>query len=131
MQTIMAGLTVSVTELKRNFAGILTQPGAAVLSSTKSGVGTQTLSGTNTYTGATTVNAGTLQAGAVNVLGSTSGLTLNGAGSTFNLAGFDQQVGKLDGAGGTIVTNSAGNSGDSGAGTRSSAWFKTSTCSSA
>lgn len=27
MQTIMAGLTVSVTELKRNFAGILTQAG--------------------------------------------------------------------------------------------------------
>ena len=27
MQTIMAGLTVSVTELKRNFAGILAQGG--------------------------------------------------------------------------------------------------------
>ena len=95
------------------FAGNLTQNGTDTLSFTKAGIGTQILSGAgNTYAGATTVNGGTLQAGATNVLGSTSGLTLNGAGATFNLAGFDQQLGKLDGAAGTVVTNNAGNTAD-------------------
>ncbi|MBK6658036.1 MAG: autotransporter-associated beta strand repeat-containing protein [Proteobacteria bacterium] len=104
--------TLTITGNGGSYAGNITESADDALSFTKSGSGTQTLSGTNTYTGATTVNAGTLQAGAVNILGATSGLTLNGAASTFNLAGFDQQVGKLDGAAGTIVTNSAGNSGD-------------------
>jgi autotransporter-associated beta strand protein len=44
---------------------------------TKSGTGTLTLTGTNTYSGNTTVNAGTLQIGADNALGS-SILVLNG-----------------------------------------------------
>ena len=105
--------TLTITGNGGSFAGNITQTATDAMSFTKAGSGTQILSGTgNTYTGATSVNGGTLQAGANNVLGATSGLTLNGAGATFNLAGFDQQLGKLDGTAGTVVTNNAGNTAD-------------------
>ena len=51
-----------MTTLSTTFSGTL-QNGGGTVALTKSGTGTLTLSGTNTYTGATTVNAGTLQAG--------------------------------------------------------------------
>ena len=105
--------TFTITGNGGNYAGNITQTVTDTLSFTKAGTGTQILSGSgNTYSGATTVNGGTLQAGANNVLGATSGLILNGAGATFNLAGFDQLLGKLDGAAGTVVTNNAGNIAD-------------------
>jgi autotransporter-associated beta strand protein len=47
----------------------------------KAGAGTLRLDGTNTYSGATTINAGTLQANASNALQSTSGITVNNGGS--------------------------------------------------
>ena len=102
--------TLTITGTGGSFAGNITQTATDTLAFTKAGGGTQILSGTaNTYAGATTVNGGTLQAGADNVLGATAGLVLSGAGASFNLAGFDQQVGKLDGGAGTVVTNNAGN----------------------
>ena len=65
---------------------------------TKVGAGTMTLSGASTYLGGTTVNAGTLQAGAANVFAPASAYTIaNGA--TLNLAGFNQSIGSLAGAG--------------------------------
>src|SRR5262245_23395963 len=64
----------------------------------KIGTGTLTLSGANTYTGPTMVNAGTLQAGAVNAFSSASAFTV-ASGATLDLAGFDQTVGSLAGAG--------------------------------
>ena len=65
---------------------------------TKVGVGTMTLSGTGTYIGNTTVNAGTLQAGAANVFAPASAYAIaNGA--TLDLASFNQTIGSLGGAG--------------------------------
>ncbi len=71
---------------------------------TKAGAGTLTLGGANTYTGATTVNAGTLQAGAATqAFGVGSAVTVAAPG-TLDLGGFDETIGSLAGAG--TVTNS-------------------------
>jgi autotransporter-associated beta strand protein len=65
---------------------------------TKIGAGTLVLSGASTYTGATAVNAGTLQAGATNAFAPNSAFTLAG-GAVLNLASFNQSIGSLAGAG--------------------------------
>src|SRR5262249_47262361 len=64
----------------------------------KIGTGTLTLSGANTYTGPTMVNAGTLQAGAVNAFSSASAFTV-ASGATLDLAGFHQTACSPSGAG--------------------------------
>ncbi|MBN8419604.1 MAG: autotransporter-associated beta strand repeat-containing protein [Verrucomicrobia bacterium] len=72
---------------------------------TKTGAGVLTLSATNTYTGATTILAGTLQAGAAgggSVFGLNSAITLaDAAGVVLDLNGFNQTVGSLAGGGST------------------------------
>jgi outer membrane autotransporter protein len=79
----------------------------------KVGTGTLTLSGANTYTGPTAVNAGTLQAGAVNAFSSASAFTV-ASGAIVDLAGFNQTIGSLAGAGSvtlgaaTLTTNGDG-----------------------
>src|SRR5919201_1253234 len=79
----------------------------------KVGTGTLTLSGANTYTGPTAVNAGTLQAGAVNAFSSASAFMI-ARGATLDLAGFNQTIGSLAGAGSvtlgaaTLTTNGDG-----------------------
>ena len=65
---------------------------------TKVGGGVFTLAGTSGYTGATTVNVGTLQAGAANAFASGSAFTVAG-GATLDLAGFNQTIGSLAGGG--------------------------------
>ena len=74
---------------------------------TKAGAGTLTLSGANTYSGATTVNTGTLQAGADFAFSSASAHTVN-TGSTLDLNGFSQQISSLAG-GGTVALGSDSN----------------------
>ncbi|MCJ2007835.1 beta strand repeat-containing protein, partial [Methylobacterium sp. J-092] len=76
------------------YAGQIT--GATAL--TKLGAGTLTLSGTNTYTGATAINAGTLQAGAVNAFSAGSTVTI-APGARMDLASFNQTIASLAGAG--------------------------------
>ncbi len=84
---------------------------------TKAGTGTTTLSGANAYTGSTTVNAGTLRAGAVNVFGSpAASLVIVAAGATLDLNSFNQTIGSLAGAGNVTLgsaTLTAGGDGNS------------------
>lgn len=101
------GIGVSDAATTLTLSGILT--GTALR---KSGPGTLVLSGANTYTNGTTVEAGTLRAGAENVFG-TGGMTV-AAGTLLDLDGFDNRVNTLGGAGdidlgaGTLTVNSGG-----------------------
>lgn len=65
---------------------------------TKAGVGNLTLAGANTYLGATAILAGSLQAGAANVIPNASPVSVQG-GALFALNGFNQSIGSLAGAG--------------------------------
>ncbi|MEI9916520.1 MAG: hypothetical protein WDN29_12845 [Methylovirgula sp.] len=68
------------------------------------------------YSGATLVNAGTLQAGAANVLSANSAFTLaNGA--TLNLDGFDNAIGSLAGSGSVALGAATLTAGGDGAST--------------
>ncbi len=91
--------TVAVNDATTDLtlAGVVDGTGSLV----KSGAGNLFLANTNTYSGATTVSAGTLTAGAANAL-STGDLTVTGV---VDLNGFNQQVGALSGVG-TVTNNS-------------------------
>jgi hypothetical protein len=64
----------------------------------KTGASTWTLTGSTSTVTSWAVNGGTLQAGATNVLGSSSAITV-ASGAVLNLAGFNQSIGSLAGAG--------------------------------
>ncbi|MDR3299535.1 MAG: autotransporter outer membrane beta-barrel domain-containing protein [Candidatus Accumulibacter sp.] len=68
---------------------------------TKKGDGTLILSTDNTYTGATTISAGTLQAGVANTIQNSSAVTVNG---TFDLNNFAQTIKNLSGANTGAIT---------------------------
>jgi autotransporter-associated beta strand protein len=113
-----------------NFGGVLSDGGVGkVLALTKIGSGTQILSGLSTYSGATNINAGTLQLGITNALPSGAGKgdvnivgngygagTINGGTSigtadkilapgTLDLGGFDQAINGLNSTTGGYVVN--------------------------
>lgn len=69
-----------------------------------SGLGTLVLTGTSSYTGATTVNSGTLQAGAADVFAPDSAFTVV-SGATLALNGYSQTIGSLAGAGNVALGN--------------------------
>lgn len=71
----------------------------------KRGSGTVNLAGQSSYSGATMVQAGTLEAGVEDVFAPQSAFTV-ASGATLALAGFDQTIGSLAGAG--LVDVSAG-----------------------
>lgn len=107
------------------FNPVLGNPSNGALSVTKSGAGTWILTGNNTFTGATTINAGILNAGANGALGSgttgTSGITVNSGGSLVlsNASASDRvkdtapiTLGTTSGAStATIARSSGGNEG--------------------
>ncbi len=64
---------------------------------TLNGTGTFQLLGSNTYNGTTTINAGTLQAGADNTFSSSSGMVVNGG--VLDLNGHPNTISSLSGSG--------------------------------
>jgi autotransporter-associated beta strand protein len=90
------------------FSGLISSAGGATSGITKQGSGTVILSRPTTYTDGTTLSAGTLKLGVANALPTGSSLTVNGTG-TFDLNGFNQQVGGL--ADGGVNTGSVTDSG--------------------
>jgi autotransporter-associated beta strand protein len=82
--------------------------GAAGMTLTKTGLGTQTLSGANIYTGATTISAGTLEIGGAGKLGNGAyaGNIAIGNGAVFKYSSSAAQTlsGSISGAG-TLVKN--------------------------
>lgn len=101
-----ATLTLGNNGASGSFGGTIEAFGTGPLGITKIGAGTQTLSGDNTYTGPTTVNGGTLKAGAPTIanirgaFGVNSTVTMaNVAGATLDITGFDTQIGSITGGG--------------------------------
>ena len=97
-----AALTTGGNNSSTAFNGVISGTGSLV----KTGTGTFTLGGANSYTGATNVNAGTLQAGAANVLPSNTAVTV-GNGATLALANLAQTIGSLAGAGAVTLGSGA------------------------
>ena len=100
-----ASLSTGGDNSSGTFSGVMSGTGGL----TKQGTGTFTLSGGNTYTGATTINAGTVQLGAADRIANTSAVTVVG-GAAFDLNNFIETIGSLSGAGdvslgtGTLTT---------------------------
>jgi autotransporter-associated beta strand protein len=91
--TINGGTLTVGNATSTTFSGVISGTAGKL---TKIGTGTLTLSGANTYTGATTIAAGALQAGAANALPSASAISLNGGTlRTGATTGFTQSVGAL------------------------------------
>ncbi len=107
------GKDLIVNQFNTNAAGSLTissaivNNGATSIGVTLTGGGTLVLSGANTYTGATSVDSGTLRAGALNTIPSASAVTV-ASGATLVLGGFNQSVASLNGAG-SVTNNSNAN----------------------
>jgi len=83
------------------FSGVISGTGGFQ----QNGTGTTILTAANAYAGATAVNAGTLQAGAINTFAPNSAFTV-AAGATLNLNNFNQTIGSLAG-GGNVMLGSA------------------------
>jgi len=109
---ISSGYTGSVSALTLNPSGTVTYGGviangAANMTLTKTGAGTQVLQGASTYSGATTLNAGTLTlSGAAGALTATSGITL--AGGTLQLTNTTSAEGAVDRVPSVGITSNGG-----------------------
>ncbi|BCG91070.1 hypothetical protein MesoLj113c_71800 [Mesorhizobium sp. 113-3-9] len=74
----------------------------------KTDLGTLILSGANTYTGGTTISAGTLKLDGAGTLGATTGALAIASGGALDIAGTNQIVGALSGAGSITSSVSGG-----------------------
>ncbi|MDH7792568.1 autotransporter domain-containing protein [Ochrobactrum sp. AN78] len=99
-----ASVALGSAALTVNNAGNLTYYGgiSGTGSLTKSGAGILTLGGVTSYTGSTAINGGILRTGVADALTQSAGIALNGG--VFDLSGYNQTVGALNGSTGTSVT---------------------------
>jgi autotransporter-associated beta strand protein len=88
------GGTIDTGANTDTFSGPISGPGGL----SKIGAGTLILSGTSSYSGATNINAGTVQAGAANAFSPNSAFNV-GAGTTLDLNSLSQTIGSLSGSG--------------------------------
>lgn len=93
-----ATLTTGNDNTSTIYSGVISGAGEV----TKVGTGIWTVSGPNSYAGATKIEEGTLQAGAVNTLPGFSAVTVE-EGAVLDLNNFDQSVGSLAGDGNTTL----------------------------
>ena len=106
--TLSGGITVNNALFDVDNGDTLTISGAVSGTGgvTKNGTGALILSGSNSYTGATTVNAGTLQAAAANALGSTTSVLVGNGGSFLVTEGNSiNNTAGITLAGGTLALN--------------------------
>ncbi len=99
--TLSGGFTGNARPLTVGGAGDTLISGVIATTSgslTKDDAGTLTLSALNTYTGATIVSVGVVKLETADAVGASSALTVS-SGATFDLAGFNDTVGSLAGAG--------------------------------
>ena len=112
--TLASDVTVAVEADSLTISGAIGQSGG-VRAFTKIGAGTLLFGGNNSYTGATRINAGTLQLASSERIADTSAVTI-AAGATFSVNDFDETIGSLAGAGavnfGTLATASLTSGGD-------------------
>lgn len=87
-------LTTGGNNASTTLGGLISGTGGLV----KNGTGTFTLGGNNTYSGATSINAGTLQLGAANRIANNSAVTV-ATGASLALNGFAETLGSLSGDG--------------------------------
>ncbi|MGC1183276.1 autotransporter outer membrane beta-barrel domain-containing protein [Legionella sp.] len=107
--TLMPGTvsTIDTNGLNATWGGILSGGGGFA----KNGAGTFTLNGTSNYSGTTSVNAGTFQANAVNVLSPNSAFTI-ASGATLDLNNFNNTIASFAGAGNITVGSATLTSGN-------------------
>jgi len=106
--TLGGGITVNNATFDVDNGDTLTISGAVSGTGgvTKNGTGALILSGSNSYTGATTVNAGTLQAASANALGSTTSVLVANGGSFLVTEGDSiNNTAGITLAGGTLALN--------------------------
>jgi fibronectin-binding autotransporter adhesin len=101
VNSINGTLTVGSGDASSTFSGQMINGGASILSLTKIGAGTLTLTGNNTATGAITVNGGTLRIGTGGTTGAIAGALAVAAGATAIVDRSDASAlaGGLTGAG--------------------------------
>jgi autotransporter-associated beta strand protein len=105
-------LTTGGSNNATTFSGVISGTGGL----TKVGTGIFTLSGANSYTGATMVNAGTLQAGAGNAFPSATAVTV-ASGATLDVNNQSVIIGSLAGAGNVTLGRGSLNTGGNNTGT--------------
>lgn len=90
---------VTLAASSGTFAGII-QNGSGTVSLNKIEAGVLTLSGANSYSGQTTISNGTLICGASEVIPNQSAVVITSG--IFNLNGFNETIGSLEGTNGTV-----------------------------